>query len=335
MLLDLLLSALACAPAQVPSSDLPANVEWRSLSDLELVRSTLGESEWVDDGSPSRLTPPWQEIRRRQEARQRFELEFFSTLLFEGGYLHWRPDWPVDRPFAVSLRAPPLESGFRIELVPRHAGWATARAGHFERPCSLAGSLQNHQERYQELGLLSPEQRSVRFEVHVGARTGPGTGMRPVCLGEIEIDVRPRASLDDVLSPCTHPRLGRELGSRMLLQPTLQANGALSAELWVDASAFVGSTSGHMHVELRCFERLVERVAFHYSPYDRAPGASIVLANVPHDVLLGRGTAEGWWVRLCGTPHGALRHWTATSYWAGEVEAPLAELLARPGFGGR
>jgi hypothetical protein len=335
MLLDLLLSALACVSARAPSSDPLANVEWSSLSDLELVRSTLGKSPWIDDGGPYRLTPPWQEIQRRQYVRQRFELEFFSTLLFEGGYLRWRPDWPVDRPFAVSLQAPPLESGFRIELVPQHAGWATARARHFERQCGLAGSLQDHEERYQELGLLRPEQRSVRFEVHVGVRTGPGTGMRPECLGEIEIDVRPRAGLDDLLSPCMDPRLGRELGSRMLLQPTFRANGAVSAELWVDASVFVGSISGQMHVELRCFERVLERVAFHYSPYDRLPGASIVLANVPHDVLLGRGIAEDWSVRLCGTPLGAMRHWTATSYWAGEVEVPLAELLARPGFARR
>ncbi len=330
--LDLLLSTLLCALAQAASTDPGPSAEGRSLSDLELLRSTLGESPWVDDGGPVRLTPPWQELERRQESRHRFALEFFSTLLFEGGYLCWRPDWPLEQPFAVSLRAPPLESGFRIELVPKHEGWATARATHFVGQCSLAGSLQDHEERYQELGLLSPEQRFVLFEVHVGVRTGPGTRMRPVCLGEIEIDVRPRASLDDVVSPCTDARVGRELGSRMLLQRTDHANDALSAELLVDASIFVGSISGHMHVELRCFERLVERVAFHYSPGARLPSASIVLANVPHDVLLGRRTAEGWSVRLCGTPRGALRHWTATSYWAGEVEVPLAELLARPGF---
>jgi hypothetical protein len=337
MVLDLLLSTLACALAHAHSTGPPAPAEHRSLSDLELVRSTLGESPWVDDGGPVRLTPPWQELKRRQEARHRFDLEFFSTLLFEGGYLRWRPEWPLASLFAVSLRAPPLESGFGIELVPKHEGWASARAGHFVGRCSVGGSLQDHQEGYQELGWLSPEQRVVRFEVHVGVRTGPGTRMRPVCLGEIEVDVRPRANFDDVLSPRRDPGVDRELSSRMLLQRTLHANDALSAELLVDASMFVGAISGSMRVELRCFERLAESAAFHHSPSDGVPahrlsGASIVLANVPRDVLLGREPAEGWSVRLRGTPHGALRHWTATGYWAGEVDVPLAELLSRPGF---
>jgi len=349
-----MIAALILALFQGPPRDLTVPVaqavDLTTVSDLELARATVGKPIREYDAATGYggLLPEWHELRRRQERGVVFEPEFWRTLLIDGGYLGWRADWPVVEPFAVSLHAPPLEQGFQLRLEPRAPGWNAARASHWEMMCGLGMDAQYEGESYQVLGKLSASSASITFDVFTtfnvakrskslpesDAPSAPNAGFtrprRPELrrVGEVTIDVRPCASVDDALQRTEDPAIARELTRLASLTIGSTRDGGRRSALRIGEATWPTSIACNLEATLLHEGVTVCEVSLPIAGVRRRNGYAL-LKKLSPQILSGSKPAEGWTLRLRGTTTEALRDWDATHYWAGEVELLVSDLVAR------
>ena len=323
----MLLALLLVLAAQGPGQDL-SQLELHALVQL-LPRHD--EPDWETDPADGRirLVPVVAEVRRRIEAGTSLDLECWRTILIDKGYLRWRAQWPVSEPFAVCLHLPALEQGLSVALVPRVTGWTRPQASHWELMCGLEARARWDREEYQVLGPLAADRRTIEFDLVPEYRDflwKRGRTALPSSVGPIRIQVEPVASIDEVLTRRTDELPGRELlrSLRLEIQPESSGPGRVYLRT---KSSWPRTLAARVDVRLVQGTRKHPPTSLWLNESMDSPAA--ILDGLPVDVAKGKRSAEGWTLRLQGTPRGVLRDWDATSYWAGSVEVLVADLIGR------
>ncbi len=332
-LLTASLALTAALPGKVGAAapPVPAAEDLTRLGLHELVARLprLGEADWEADPKTGRmvLLPQLSELRRRIESGVALDIDDWRTILVDKGYLRWRTKWPLGEPFAISLHLPALEQGLTVELVPRVTGWKRARASHWEMMCGLGTASLWEDEDYQVLGPLSSERRTIDFDILPDCRASDWnrnrTALRTV-LGPIRIDVAPAPTLDEVLERRTDALPGRALLRSLRLQ--IQPDGEGPGRVWLTTdSGWPRSLAAIVQAQLAHGAREFPLTRLWMNELHRAPLAR--LEGLPVEVAKGRHSSDEWILRLRGLPDGVLRDWDATSYWAGQIEIPLRDLI--------
>jgi len=142
-------------------------------------------------------------------------------------------------------------------------------------------------------------------------------------LGTIRVDVRPVTSIDEVLEPIADPRWGSRL-ARVLRLETPESGPGLALTLEPEWPSDLG---GSLDVSLIHHGRTVDAGQLWL---DTGQGRGwFDLPHLPRRVADGSDRASGWSLRFKGTPKRVLQNWSATRYWTGEIELPLASLIGR------
>jgi hypothetical protein len=266
---------------------------------------------------PPVYAPALVRLQKQIAAGIPLDVECWRTLLIDQGHLRWRRRWPIARPFAVCLHLPPLQEGLVIELCPRSPGWKSARGFSPSWGGGCASCAGEPRESYQELGLLEPDQRELLFQLRVWY---PTRGWQDV--GTIRIDVQPVLSVDEVLQPVTDPLWGARLVRSLSV-----TDANLSACLFVGELEWPRSLGCALDVSLMHDGRTVYAGQL-WLRGDPVNGV-LALEGLPRSIARGADSARGWSLKLQGSSKRLLRSWSATQYWAGEIEIPLAKLIRR------
>lgn len=162
-------------PASAESN--PANVTDLSKATIDQLISKLPTEEdgtWNDLSEEYVLKPAVAELKNRIDRGVKLTDEQWRTALLQSHAIHYRSTWPVDVPFAVSMRDPSWLGIARISLVPRRPMWEgfmAAEAGTVYQPrgfvCGNAILGRIFAEKYQVIGDLSIGSQILNFNVTV------------------------------------------------------------------------------------------------------------------------------------------------------------------------
>src|SRR5262249_2499071 len=143
----------------------------------------------------------------------------WRSLLLRSGAIQARNTWPAEEPFAIGMRVPSwLPWGprpYEILAIPRHTPQVCAKAGDLFDPSSpvVGADERLDRERYQRLGVLSADTKSVVLdvEIHRPGRKDAGMGdgfevndfdhLDIVWRGEVRLPVRVVPHMDQVVQP--------------------------------------------------------------------------------------------------------------------------------------
>jgi hypothetical protein len=274
------------------------------------------------------LDPVLAELRRRVEAGNALDVECWRTILTDRGYLRWREIWPTEVPFTVSFHVPALGQGLEVVLAPSEPGWLPASASHWEMMCGLGMDTMGRTEEYQELGPLRPDAKEITFAISVAMPLDRKSGARPppVRIGTVAIDVRPVASLDDVLQRTDDADMAKAIASSLRLEVARNAQHRNAA--WLAASFEAPPyVACNLEVGLVRDGKPLPASNLWLDPLRRRGSAEVT--GLEPQIVWGHKPSTGLSLRLRGTSANVLRNWDATHYWTGEIEIPVAELVER------
>lgn len=291
-----------------------------------------GDHEWELSAQKERPLPVLaeDELRERLRLGAVLDLGDWQTILLEKGYLQHRERWPKGEPFAIGLHVPWCCTGITLELAPHTAGWSKVRASASDGLGSCMGGSPGG---YEVLGALFWTDREAVFDLRVTRGLPlthpppPGPRSRTDLLGSIRIPVQAVPTLEQAVPRVSDPELEAEI--RRLLRRGLSAVDAHATELPCDAQVRLRLAAHPPGVllSLRCraLESGREVVSFQTSLGTR--DTSRVLLDLPAHAVHSKENARDWTLALQGDNRFVLREWDATSYWAGELEIPLRDLI--------
>ena len=314
MLAALALLALQAPPQDLTRIDLHALVALIPRQGAEVMRLDPVSQGWS-------LEPSLWELERRIRAGTTLDLECWRTILIDKGFLRWRAKWPVHVPFGVSLLLPPIHAELELALVSEIPGAEIPRikAGVPSFPSDCEPALR--------LGMVTAGPQTIRFDVWPRF----ASQVVPASVGTISIEVEGVPRIENAMDAADDPQLGAILMRSIRVEPgsTAQCMSVSSPPyLHPDEVDWPARLTTSIDLELLHDGRVVE--AGEWWGVRRGRNSPIFfLQKLPYDVADGSRSSRGWTLRVGGTSKRVLRDWDATSYWAGSVEIPLADLIGR------
>lgn len=277
--------------------------------------------------------------------------------------VRWRPRWPARPPFAIGMQSPHWIGLARITMTPCVSGWSAAKVGATRYGmCGNSPEYDREGPLYQELGLLTEDQREIVFDVLVEQgvswheslafgvdtskpREPPRVEGAVLWRGNVTLPVWSVESSDAVLPAVRSTQvdevLRRSIGMEFRRVARESDTEAIFRLQIIDpAEGDLASTALSLVVEVVCDgdvrESAVLLVEAPCAASEDVPAvyfersfAWAQFRSLPSALVEHPEQRAAWSVRLRGSPDGALRCWNARRRWDGEVTIPLAELLDR------
>jgi hypothetical protein len=304
------------------------------------------------------LHPAAAEMRSRLDRGAVLTDSQWRRALRVSGAFRARDRWPMDEPFAVSLRAPSWLGVAQIRLTPTLSGLAPAVAGFLESPACGTSSLRTRQAGdYQRVGRLPAGTPAVEFDVLVerGMDTRKRRGLEappPGVLwsGTLAVPVQLVDGVDAAIASASDPELDAAvrasvgLAFRNYWKDRTSRERSAMVVIDVDTEKFprLDATALSLRVEVLHAGRAVESVNVAAHPDDpsaktltrangenRAFGFAFV-KSIPAALETDDADLGGYELRVSGTHDGVLASWDAERWWSGSLTIPLREARKRP-----
>lgn len=271
-------------------------------------------------GDPFQIdyVPTLRELRRRIALGTTLDLACWQTILIDKGYLRWRKKWPASIPFSLDLRLPPIQDSFALELVAELADSERVRRTLGAPLCCLDARPEP------SLGRLKPGHQSIRLQVRPYYASGSAAGVatqRVLTVGTISIDVECVERVEDAIEAATDPLLGRTLAEGLRIEDCPTAPCLIATDI-----DWPAGLTGSIDVQVLHGGKPVEALEW-FGARPRASPRVLSLQHLPRGLAAGTESCRGWTLRLRGTSKRVLSARDATTYWAGEIEVPLADLI--------
>ncbi len=326
---------LALLALAAPAADLDALVDalppaWREVC--------------VDADGKLQVDPAVLELTRCVRAGERLNGAQWQRALANARVVELPRTWVADEPLFAALRVPSwLEERVRITATPRHEGFFAARAGNVEIVYCATGARESHEAQlYRELGSLPEGEHRLELDVRVErGRWGYGAPPELLWSGVFARDVRVVADLDAIAPPVSSPAIDaavrRAVRARLpnglrprVLSVGLSLEGELAAALaGVGLSLELELLRDGEVVELASFPVFDSNAPRSCASEGRTRVAEATLTQLAPAAYDDEAERARYTLRVRGSAGcvPALR-WSHAR-WAGTVELPLAEALAR------
>ena len=294
------------------------------------------------------------ELGRRLSAGATLSDEQWRYVLLKSGAIIVRENWPSDTPFAISMTVPRWLGTTQIRAIPHLKALHSAQVG--ERLWSFSGTwtaIQRQQAKYQILGSLPSDARSITFDVTVESgknalfvAVGPARGI--LWEGQLAFRVSTVATIDEAVPPTSNDELDeavrQSIGAGVR---TWHESGKQISTVYVvvdpDTERFpaLARTGLALSVEVLHRGKPVEEGSLVASRLDALRLANSVstaslrfyasrnLRTIPPAVVSDLEESQEWTLRISGVSDHVLLLWDAEVRWGGTIMIPIAEAIAR------
>ncbi|MBX3403245.1 MAG: hypothetical protein KF699_07535 [Phycisphaeraceae bacterium] len=331
---------IACSgPAMVvdpPASETPHAMAAATNEGLIKALPEAG-AEWVFDKQHSTWTehPASKELRSRLLKGLLTDAEIAAAVL-KSRVIAARGRWPVDRPFAISLRAPLwLGQSGRVKVRPKLPEGTEASAHVLYMECALGADSERQRTRFMPVGRLPSDMTQVAFEVRLEAH-GLDLNERGVrsWRGEVTVPVASVDSIEQSMTAVNDPEFDNAvLEATAILIGKNQGDPARTA-MWISLSRtdaiapFLDRHACCATVEIIDGGRTIHKQTVDYRQTWAPPAsASYYVDALPAHVLEDSRFAQRARVRISGSRSASFEDLVRDSFWTGSIDVPLQDLL--------
>ncbi|MBK7644177.1 MAG: hypothetical protein IPJ19_14210 [Planctomycetes bacterium] len=287
------------------------------------------------------------ELNRRLERGEVLRADEWRELLVGKGYLHMRPRWPVGEPLTLRVERPWVlrQGGIRLQPIawrgPPVTGLhlATLESNELLAGCGMAIEDTIERDRQRVLGSLPRGRWHIDFRAEiVQSIAGPRQERIPgprMWTGPLAFDVEIVDTPDEAVAPERDARWSElvRAGLRVWATKPEDEQRLVGIALQIDRARWPEDLHLELEVELVCGGCPYGKAELDDRRSMELPEDPIrrddLLESLPWPVAHGDESAAGWTVRVHGVRGDALYDWDTTRWWAGEFEAPLADLIRR------
>lgn len=345
----------AAPTAAEPQSRTQDEEPWSAL-DIDSLISHLptveSEATWDADLRVWVPHPAVAEFQKRIENDVSLSDAQWTAALLGTGAIRIREKWPVDVPFAISMRLPRWLPHCEITMTPASSSPLSEATVGVLLPVSCGSRRLAQHAAYQDLGALSLGRHALDFAVEIKRGRAYLLDLRvqkdtfepkTVWSGSLSFNVEVVSSLDEVLPPIRDQALtdavarslrinrwgdgmGNDhdalvlLGDRPDCFPVLRGVVVgVEAELWHNET-------------LMETQQFVARVDYGADPSDPESGylsGAEEFQTLPLDLRLDPVDQRNWYFRVRSMTDGILTAWNAQRRWEGEFTIPLSQLYPR------
>ncbi|MCK6449031.1 MAG: hypothetical protein L6Q99_21760 [Planctomycetes bacterium] len=345
--------------AQDPTSQPLLDVAQLALDEL-ITRLPLvhEECDWDSKRNVATCDPALMEFLRRLQSGARPSDEQWREVLVRTGCLRYRDRWPVDRPFAVSMRMPVWLPFSTIELVPTDATLAPAAARSLPPGgCGTYADWVASDALYQELGRLPAGLQHLEFRASIvvdGVMAGGFANRFPLpslpegvlWSGALTLTTEIVPTIDDAVSPIDDAAIGAAVRAALgvafstwRIEGEWQRTAIVVLDPDVRANPVLDGVALSTRVEVVHDGAIVDTLELVASDHDRVALANSTSSSgrrridfassrrIPAASETDPAARVGRTLRVVGTSEHVHALWGASRRWSGLLEIPLDEAI--------